>query len=99
MSSIPKQYFCATSLRPRDYLALEALLTLFARLLPSAKDPHSNNPKRTAYIQSVFLSPQHSEHASVGRTIAKLLEQEASKEWEETSSRIVETLAAANTSL
>ena len=94
--SIPKLYFCASSLRPRDYLALEALLTLFARLLPSAKDSH---PKRAAYIQSVFLSPQHSEHASVGRTIAKLLEQEASKEWEETSSKIVEALAAASTSL
>ena len=83
----------------RDYLALEALLTLFARLLPSSKDSHSNKSKRTAYIQSVFLSPQHSEHTSVGQSIAKLLEQEPSREWEETSQRIVEALATASLTL
>ena len=78
---------------------MEALLTLFARLLPSVKDSHSNNPKRAAYIKAVFLSPQHSEHASIGQSIAKLLEQEPSNEWEETSLRIVETLATANMAL
>lgn len=87
MSSTVGLCFPGTSPRSQDYLALEALLTLFGRAMPSAKD------KRTAYIQEVFLASQHSEHASVGQALARLLEQETSKEWESTSEKVVETLA------
>ncbi|KAH9841104.1 uncharacterized protein C8Q71DRAFT_439295 [Rhodofomes roseus] len=81
--------------RTKDYLALESLLTLFARILPSAKDSPSGHVKRAAYIKSVFLSPQQSEHSSVGQTIAKLLERVPTNEWEDTSREIVDVLAAA----
>ncbi|KZT66523.1 hypothetical protein DAEQUDRAFT_452942 [Daedalea quercina L-15889] len=81
--------------RTKDYLALESLLTLFARILPSPKDSNSGSMKRSVYIKSVFLSPQHTEHTSVGQAIVQLLEYVSSNEWEETCRQIIDALAAA----
>ncbi|CCL98019.1 uncharacterized protein FIBRA_00012 [Fibroporia radiculosa] len=79
--------------RTRDYLALESLLTLFARLLPSIRDASSGRTKRTMFIQSVFVASQSPEVGSLGKTVADILENVSSADWDVTSRKIVDTLS------
>ncbi|KAI0333417.1 hypothetical protein GY45DRAFT_1359668 [Cubamyces sp. BRFM 1775] len=82
--------------RTKDYLALEGLLNVFARALPSTHNTASGRAKRTAYIQSVFITRAPPELTSTGRIIADLLENVPTSDWEETALKIVDVLAKAN---
>ncbi|KAH9887682.1 hypothetical protein C8Q73DRAFT_712867 [Cubamyces lactineus] len=82
--------------RTKDYLALEGLLNVFARALPSTYNSASGRAKRTAYIQSVFVTRAPPELISTGRAIADLLENVPTSDWEETALKIVDVLAKAN---
>ncbi|KAL6306614.1 hypothetical protein BKA93DRAFT_149887 [Sparassis latifolia] len=82
--------------RTRDYLVMESLLNLFARLLPSTKSSNSGRAKRAAFIHSVFLSSPPPEVGNVGKELVEILERVSSQDWEDTAIRIVEALANAN---
>ncbi|KAI0957280.1 hypothetical protein AcW1_005724 [Taiwanofungus camphoratus] len=84
--------------RTKDFLVLEALLNLFARILPSTKNSVSGRAKRTAFIQSVFMSSPPPESASAGHQVADLLEHIAVSEWEEMASKIIAIMAESNIS-
>jgi hypothetical protein len=76
-----------------EYLALEALLTLFARLLPSAVGKsESGRANRIAFIHDVtqIMSDQ-----GIGRIeeIIKALDFTPLTPWEETSVKIIEILS------
>ncbi|PCH34902.1 hypothetical protein WOLCODRAFT_155555 [Wolfiporia cocos MD-104 SS10] len=88
--------FGATIWRTKDFLPLESLLTLFARLLPSTKGTASGRAKRTAFIQSVFIKSSPPETTSIGQKISELLENVPSEDWDVTSRKIAEALAADN---
>ncbi|KAI0751808.1 hypothetical protein C8Q80DRAFT_599396 [Daedaleopsis nitida] len=82
--------------RTRDYLALEGLLNLFARVLPSTNKSSSGRAQRTTFIHSVFESTAPPELAHTGRQITEILEHVPTSDWEETSYRIVDALARGN---
>ncbi|KZT02012.1 uncharacterized protein LAESUDRAFT_815615 [Laetiporus sulphureus 93-53] len=82
--------------RTKDFLPMESLLNIFARILPSTKEAGSSRAKRSAFIRSVFVCPQLPETADAGQKVAELLEYVPSTEWEETSRRIVDVVAAAS---
>ncbi|KAI0368429.1 hypothetical protein BV20DRAFT_1054014 [Pilatotrama ljubarskyi] len=82
--------------RTRDYLALEGLLNLFARALPSTHNSASGRSKRTAYIHSVFKACAPPESVTTANRIAELLENVTTSDWEETALRIVDLLAQGN---
>ncbi|KAI0771692.1 hypothetical protein BD413DRAFT_613184 [Trametes elegans] len=82
--------------RTKDYLALEGLLNLFARAIPSTRSSASGRSKRTAYIHSVFRSSTPPELLAVGSEVAELLENVPSGNWEETASKIVDVLSKGN---
>ncbi|KAJ3009534.1 hypothetical protein NUW54_g2748 [Trametes sanguinea] len=82
--------------RTKDYLAMEGLLNLFARALPSTHNSSAGRVKRTAYIHSVFQSCAPPEVVSAGTEIAELLENVPTSNWDETSLKIVEVISRAN---
>ncbi|KAM5540703.1 hypothetical protein V8D89_005734 [Ganoderma adspersum] len=79
--------------RTKDYLALECLLNLFARILPSTNASTSGRERRTAFVQSVFLRTAPPESSTTGREIADLLERVSSSDWDETSLKLVNVMA------
>ncbi|KAH9933688.1 hypothetical protein B0H21DRAFT_825760 [Amylocystis lapponica] len=82
--------------RTKDYLALESLLHLFACVLPSTNNSATGRAKRTAFIQTVFVSSPPPESAAAGQTVADILEHVLTSQWEETALKIVNVLAIAN---
>ena len=76
-----------------EYLPLEALLTLFARLLPSAvsKSEHGR-VKREHFIREVLAAMPANGKALYG-DIVKVLNFAPSTPWEETSVKIIEILS------
>ncbi|KAJ8495438.1 hypothetical protein ONZ51_g1700 [Trametes cubensis] len=82
--------------RTKDYLALEGLLNVFARALPSTHNSESGRAKRTAYIQTVFVTCAPPELISTGEAVADLLENVPTSDWEKTALKIVDVLAKAN---
>ncbi|OBZ66573.1 hypothetical protein A0H81_13373 [Grifola frondosa] len=82
--------------RTKDYLAIESLLNLFARVLPSTNNSASGRTQRTAFIQSVFVSPTTPEVTVMGQEVAALLEHVPTRDWEETASKIVDVLGRGN---
>ncbi|THH32971.1 hypothetical protein EUX98_g1222 [Antrodiella citrinella] len=80
------------------YLALEALLNLFAQILPTAQNTAASRA-RTAFIQSVFvISVVDPAKEKVGREIAKLLENLRNGTWESVVANILQMLALADIS-
>ncbi|OCH95246.1 hypothetical protein OBBRIDRAFT_884076 [Obba rivulosa] len=79
--------------RTKDFLALESLLTVFARSLPSTNNLSAGRTNRTAYIRSVFISTQPPEVNTAGTQIADMLEHVSSNDWDETASKIVHILS------
>ena len=94
------QWYSALCTHPiglrQDYLALESLLNLFARALPSTNNSAPGRARRTAFIHSVFGSTAPPEVAAVGLEIAQILENVPTSDWEETSVKIVDALARGN---
>ncbi|KAI9059054.1 hypothetical protein FKP32DRAFT_1596702 [Trametes sanguinea] len=82
--------------RTKDYLAMEGLLNLFARALPSTHNSSAGRAKRTAYIHSVFQSCAPPEVVSAGTEIAELLENVPTSNWDETAHKVVEVMSRAN---
>ncbi|OSX62709.1 hypothetical protein POSPLADRAFT_1100753, partial [Postia placenta MAD-698-R-SB12] len=84
--------------RTKDYLALESLLTVFAHLLPPAKDATGGrlDGKRAAYIHSVFVSSQPPEAAGAGEKVADLLSRLLTGDWDDAARKIMDVLASAN---
>jgi hypothetical protein len=78
---------------PLEYLAQEALLTLFARLLPSAgsKSEHGRL-KREHFVREV-LDAMPSKALALSEDIVKVLNFAPSTPWEETSVKIIEILS------
>ncbi|THH20349.1 hypothetical protein EW146_g962 [Bondarzewia mesenterica] len=75
----------------KDYLALEQLLVLLARLIPSTNNTSNGRKLRTRFLREVFMSaPVRSRHYE---DILKITEHIHAPDWEETSLKIVEVLA------
>ncbi|KAL5529125.1 hypothetical protein ACEPAG_5099 [Sanghuangporus baumii] len=72
--------------KTRDFAVLETLLNLFAILLPSSSAP----PKRSSYIQDVFLER--------GKDVLDLLDGQSAREWDETATRVLDILASSDIS-
>lgn len=70
-----------------DFAVLEALLNLFAILLPSFSAPQ----KRTSYIQDVFFNS--------GNDVINLLDGQPAREWDETATKVIDILANSDISL
>ncbi|KAI0773578.1 hypothetical protein C8Q74DRAFT_1265430 [Fomes fomentarius] len=80
--------------RTRDYLALEGLLNLFARILPSTNNSLAGRTRRTAFIHSVFKNTASPEAAAIGDEIAHILENVPTSDWEATSAKMIDVLAS-----
>ncbi|KAL5490409.1 hypothetical protein ACEPAI_5242 [Sanghuangporus weigelae] len=72
--------------KTRDFAVLETLLNLFAILLPSSSAP----PKRSSYIQDVFLDR--------GKDVLDLLDGQSAREWDETATKVLDILASSDIS-
>ena len=82
-----------------DFLALEALLMLFARLLPSTNSKsESGQEKRTQFISDVIDSTSL-EGTAHAKEIVPVLESVSSNTWEEVSAKILDIFSRSNISL
>ena len=81
-----------------EFIVLESLLQLFARILPSTNHSTRGRGARMDFIRSVFVQSSP-ENKGTGEKICKLLERLSTTEWEPTALKILETFAAANISL
>ncbi|OJT04411.1 hypothetical protein TRAPUB_4867 [Trametes pubescens] len=84
--------------RTKDYLAIEGLLNLFARAIPSTHNNPAGRSRRTAYIHSVFKSCAPQEATATGDEIVELLENVPTSNWDDTAMKIVDVLARGNIS-
>lgn len=80
---------------PSDFLVLEALLNLFARMIPSTNNTAAGRTRRTAFIRSVFLS----RGGSTSEKLVAILEDVPTSDWDQTASKLVETLADSDITL
>lgn len=78
-----------------DFLAVETLFTLFARLLPSVNSGDSGRAKRSKFIQEVFLQPSF----ECGQKIVRVLEEVSKSAWEDTVAILMDILAKENIAL
>lgn len=69
-----------------DFLALDSLLTLLARLLPIA---HNERSKRSGFIQDVFMQPD----ISYGSELTQILEHIKKEDWNDTAARLLDVLS------
>ncbi|TFY78090.1 hypothetical protein EWM64_g5922 [Hericium alpestre] len=76
--------------KTKDYVALEQLLDLLARLIPPTNNTAKGRASRKLFIEEVFING--GSDAIPGDDIVKLLEFINSSEWEETSAKIVDIL-------
>jgi hypothetical protein len=76
-----------------EYLALEALLTLFARLLPSAASKSEHGRLKREHFVREVLDAMPSKGTALSEDIAKVLTFAPSTPWEETSVKIIEILS------
>ena len=72
-----------------DFLAVETLFTLFARLLPSINSGDSGRAKRSKFIQDVFLQPSF----ECGPDLVQVLEEVSKSAWEDTVAILMDILA------
>lgn len=72
-----------------DYLAVESLFTLFARILPSTGNVDSGRAKRSDFIKDVFLLPSFEN----GEKMAQVLEDVSTSAWEDTLIILINLLA------
>ncbi|KAI0792899.1 hypothetical protein C8Q75DRAFT_751872 [Abortiporus biennis] len=77
----------------KDYLVLESLLNLFARLLP----PSHHKTKRAAFMRAVFVEA-YEENTKVGQQIVKVIQEFRSTDWDHIAVKVVEVLAASSIS-
>ncbi|CAL1703773.1 unnamed protein product [Somion occarium] len=80
--------------RTKDFLVLESLLNLFARMMPSTNNTLAGRSSRLAFIRSVFGSSP--ENQATGEVLVKMLEHISTRDWEPTAVKILETLASSN---
>lgn len=69
-----------------DFLALDSLLTLLARLLPIAQKERA---ERSGFIQDVFMQPD----ISYGSELARILEHIKKEDWNDISARLLDVLS------
>ena len=79
-----------------DYLPLEGLLNVFARILPSTNKSASGRAQRTSFIQAVFKFTAPPELCEAGGDICSILQNVVTSRWEDTALRIVDVLARAS---
>lgn len=79
----------------QDYLVMESILNLFARMIPPSGSTASGRAQRRAFIRSVFVDSSPDD-AKTGEELANMVEHVSTPDWEQTSSQIVDTLANSN---
>ena len=72
-----------------DFLAVETLFTVFARLLPSIDSGDSGRAKRSKFVQAVFLQPS----SKCGPELVQVLEEVSRSAWEDTVVVLMDVLA------
>jgi hypothetical protein len=88
---IPQQFFLILT----DFVILEGLLNLLARLIPSAT---SNKAKHSQFLREVFLQPCF-DKGTCGKNIFDILENKSTKVWEDLSAKVVDALAESDIAL
>lgn len=81
-----------------DYLVLESVLNLFARMIPTSGSSSAGRATRRAFIRSVFVDSSPDD-LGTGEELANTVEHVTTSDWEETSAKIVDTLAGSNIGL
>ena len=81
-----------------DYLVIENILNLLARMIPSTNDRSSGRMERRAFIRSVFVESSPDD-TKTGEELSKMLNHVTSSDWDQTASRIIDVLAASNMAL
>ena len=75
-----------------EFLALDSLFVLLARLLPGMQ---TGRAKRAAFVQDVFLQPD----IGYGKELIQILEHTEQEDWSHTSVRLMDVLAKHDLSL
>lgn len=81
-----------------DYLVLESILNLFARMIPASGSTAAGRAARGAFIHSVFVESSPDD-AKTGEQLAHMVEHVSTPDWEQTASKIVDVLAASRIEL
>ncbi|KAF9246579.1 hypothetical protein BU15DRAFT_70658 [Melanogaster broomeanus] len=76
--------------RSRDYLLIEALLTLFARLLPPTNNTTQGKFKRTKFVKEVLGSPKL---FKCNAELLDIMHNISSTDWDDTAAQIIDALA------
>lgn len=83
---------------PADFLVMENILNLFARMIPSTNGNASGRAERSAFIRAVFVQSSPDD-VKTGDELAKMLERVPTSDWDLTASKIVNILATSNIAL
>jgi hypothetical protein len=77
-----------------DFLAIEALLELFANLLPSTK-PKGGQEKRSQFISEVF----NPSFCACSEKVVEILTSLSTSEWDAVSLKIIDALGSSDITL
>lgn len=81
-----------------DYLVLESILNLFARMIPPSGSSVTGRMDRRSFIRSVFVDSSPDD-VKTGEELADMVEHVSTPVWEDTAARIVDALAHSNIGL
>ena len=81
-----------------DYLVMECILNLFARMIPSTNGTSSGRAERSAFIRAVFVQSSPDD-AKTAQELVKLLENVSNADWDQTAVKIVDLLSVSNIAL
>ena len=81
-----------------DYLVVENILNLFARMIPPTNGNAAGRAERDTFIRSVFVQSSP-ENARTGEKLVKILENVPTSDWDQTAQKIIDTLANCNIAL
>ncbi|KAF9227989.1 hypothetical protein BS17DRAFT_813852 [Gyrodon lividus] len=76
--------------RSRDYLLIEGLLTLFARLLPPTHNTAQGKFRRTKFVKEVLGSPKLFKCSA---ELLDIMHKISSTDWDDTAAHIIDALA------
>ncbi|KAG1756292.1 uncharacterized protein EDB91DRAFT_1192061 [Suillus paluster] len=76
--------------RSKDYLVVEALLTIVGWLIPPTYETEQGKAKRTEFINELFGSEKH---FSCSQELVGILQYISSSHWEDTTMKVIDALA------
>ena len=84
--------------RTREFLVIESILNIFARMIPTTGGTAAGKAARTSFIKSVFVESSP-DCAETGQKLAKLLQKVRTADWDHTATQVLDILASSNVAL